>query len=114
MPQLFIAAAATGAGQAPNMGFVVLFGIGTVFFGLICIILLTSIMGKIMAKLAPAPAAPAKNDTLAEVKKVAEAHPQQTASGIPTDVVVAIMAALSEEPGISSRGWNITNIKKSI
>lgn len=93
--------------------FVVLMGVGTVFFGLICIIFLTMIMGKIMSTIAPA-AAPTKNDTLAEVKKVAEAHPQQTASGIPTDVVVAIMAALSEEPGISSRGWNITSIKKSI
>jgi Na+-transporting methylmalonyl-CoA/oxaloacetate decarboxylase gamma subunit len=98
--------------------FVVLFGVGTVFFGLVCIIFLTLIMGKIMSSMAAkqpaaAPAA-AKNDTLAEVKKVAEAHPQQTASGIPNDVVVAIMAALSEEPGISSRGWNITSIKKSI
>lgn len=92
--------------------FVVLMGIGTVFFGLICIIFLTAIMGKIMAKVAPPPAP--KNDTLAEVKKVAQQHPQQTASGIPTDVIVAITAALSEDPGISSRGWNITSIKKSI
>ena len=92
--------------------FVVLMGIGTVFFGLICIILLTTIMGKIMKVVTPATAP--VNETMAEVKKVAEAHPQQTASGIPTDVVVAIMAALSEEPGISSRGWNITNIKKSL
>jgi Na+-transporting methylmalonyl-CoA/oxaloacetate decarboxylase gamma subunit len=100
---------------APEYGMlqVVLMGIGTVFFGLICIIFLTMIMGNVMSKLTPPPAAP-KNDTLAEVKKVAEAHPQQTASGISTDVVVAIMAALSEEPGISSRGWNITSIKKSI
>ena len=95
--------------------FVVLFGIGVVFFGLICIIVLTALMGKIMTSIAPAKSVPAaKNDTLTEVKKVAQAHPQQTASGIPTDVVVAIMAALSEEPGISSRGWNITNIQKSI
>lgn len=92
--------------------FVVLMGVGTVFFGLICIIFLTGIMGKIMSKLTPPPAP--KNDTMAAVKKVAEAHPQQTASGVPTDVLVAIMAALSDEPGISSRGWNITNIKKSI
>lgn len=92
--------------------FVVLMGIGTVFFGLICIIFLTMIMGKIMSKIAPPPAP--KNDTLAEVQKVAQQHPQQTASGIPTDVIVAIMAALSEEPGISSRGFNITNIQKSI
>lgn len=100
---------------APEYGklFVVLMGIGTVFFGLTCIIVLTSIMGKIMGKMAPAPA-PKAASTMTEVQKVAAEHPQQTASGIPTDVVVAIMAALSEEPGISSRGWNITNIKKSI
>lgn len=94
--------------------FVVVFGIGVVFVGLICIIVLTMIMGKVMTSIAPSKPAAPKSDTIAEVKKVAEAHPQQTASGIPTDVVVAIMAALSEEPGISSRGWNITNIKKSI
>lgn len=95
--------------------FVVLFGIGVVFFGLVCIIVLTLIMGKIMTSLAPAkPAQAPKNDTMTEVKKVAVEHPQQTASGIPTDVLVAIMAALSDEPGISGRGWNITSIKKSI
>ena len=97
------------------MLFVVLFGIGTVFFGLICIIVLTSIMGKVMSSIAPKQpqkAAP-KTDTRTEVKKLAEQHPQVSAE-IATDVIVAIMAALSEEPGISSRGWNITSIKKSI
>ena len=93
--------------------FVVVFGIGVVFFGLICIIVLTTLMGKIMTRFAPVKAAP-KNDTMTEVKKVAQEHPQQSASGIPTDVLVAIMAALSDEPSISSRGWNITSIKKSI
>ena len=93
--------------------FVVVFGIGVVFFGLICIIALTALMGKIMVKYAPVKAAP-KNDTMAEVKKVAVEHPQQSASGIPTDVLVAIMAALSDDPSISSHGWNITSIKKSI
>ncbi len=94
--------------------FVVLMGVGTVFFGLICIIFLTLIMGKVMNAIAPAQASAPKNDTLSEVKKVAQAHPQQSASGVPTDVLVAIMAALSEEPGISSRGLIITNIQKSI
>ncbi len=93
--------------------FVVLMGIGTVFFGLICIIILTIVMGKILSS-AAAKAPAAQNDTMTAVKKVAEAHPQQTESGIPTEVLVAIMSALSEEPGISSRGWNITSIKKSI
>ncbi len=112
MPAVLLTAAP--AAEAPNMGFVVLFGIGTVFFGLVCIILLTAIMGKVMSRMAPAPAPKAAPSTMEEVKKVAEAHPQQTSSGVPTEVMVAIMAALSEEPGISSRGWNITSIKKSI
>ena len=63
-----VAAAAAGATQAPDMLFVVLMGIGTVFFGLICIIVLTVIMGKIMSKLTPPPAP--KNDTIAEVKRL--------------------------------------------
>lgn len=97
------------------MLFVVLMGIGTVFFGLICIIFLTMIMGKVMSSIsAKQPQQPAKTDTRTEVKKVAEAHPQQTSSGIPTEVIVAIMSALSDDPSLSSRGWNITSIKKSI
>lgn len=95
--------------------FVVLMGIGTVFFGLICIIFLTMIMGKIISSTAPKKVAPAaqKTDTRTEVKKLAEAHPQQT-NDIAPGVLVAIMAALSEDPSISQRGFNITSIKKSI
>jgi len=90
--------------------FVVLFGIGVVFFGLICIIVLTSIMGKIMvaiAKKAPAPAAAAP----AAATKAAPA-PAAAPAGIAPEIIAAITAALSEEPGISSHGMNITNIKK--
>ena len=94
--------------------FVVLMGIGTVFFGLICIIFLTVIMGRIMSSIAAKKPAPApQNDTLAEVKKVAEAHPR-TAEAVSQDVLAVIMAVLSEEQGTSQRGWNITSIKKSI
>ena len=92
--------------------FVVLMGIGTVFFGLICIIFLTMIMGKIMSSITPAQQ-PVKNETLTEVKKVAEAHPQ-TSDTLSPAVLAAILAALSEEQGTSSRGWNIISIKKSI
>jgi sodium pump decarboxylase gamma subunit len=99
------------AAQYSNL-FVVLMGIGTVFFGLICIIFLTQIMGKIMGSMTPPPKAKA-NDTRKEVAKVAEAHPQ-VSSGIPPAVVVAIMAALSEDPSISAHGYHITSIKKSI
>jgi len=90
--------------------FVVLFGIGVVFFGLICIIFLTAIMGKIMVSLekknpAPAPAAPAAAPGSA-------AAPAAAPAGIAPEIIAAITAALSEEPGISSHGVNITSIKK--
>ena len=68
--------------------FVCLMGMGTTFVGLICIIFLTMLMGKVMQKLekpeppktAPAPAAPA----------------------VPADGLTAevrILAALQQEPG---------------
>jgi len=90
--------------------FVVLFGIGVVFFGLICIIFLTAIMGKIMVSLekknpAPAPAAPAAAPGSA-------AAPAAAPAGIAPEIIAAITAVLSEEPGISSHGVNITSIKK--
>ena len=93
--------------------FVVLMGIGTVFFGLICIIFLTMIMGKVMVSMQPKQQPTKAGDTMAEVKKVAEAHPQ-TPDAVSQDVLAVIMAVLSEEQGTSSRGWNITSIKKSI
>lgn len=87
--------------------FVVLFGIGVVFFGLICIIILTAIMGKIMtafAKNQPAPAPVAS----ASAPRAAAPAP----AGVAPEIIAAITAALSEEPGISSHGVNITSIKK--
>ncbi|MBQ7713393.1 MAG: OadG family protein [Oscillospiraceae bacterium] len=87
--------------------FVVVFGIGVVFFGLICIIALTAVMGKVMTALvknapAPAPAAAA----------AAPAAKAPASAGIAPEIVAAITAALSEDPGVSSRGVNITSIKK--
>lgn len=94
---------------SPSMLFVVLMGIGTVFFGLICIIFLTWIMGKVVGSVkAPEPI---KHETRAEVAKIAAAAPK-TSYDVPESVVAAILAALSEEPGISSHGYHITSIKK--
>lgn len=90
--------------------FVVVFGIGVVFFGLICIIALTSIMGKVMSSIAknqPAPAAAAPAAAPAPAPAVPPAP-----VGIAPEIIAAITAALSEEPGISSHGVNITSIKK--
>lgn len=85
------------------MAFVVLMGMGTVFFGLICIIFLTQLMGKVVGSSAakPAPAAVAAAPAAAPVAK-----PQ----GIQPEIIAAITAVLSEEVGISAS--NIVNIKK--
>ena len=90
--------------------FVVLFGIGVVFFGLICIIFLTWVMGRIMMAAAkkaplPIPAAPAPAPAVAPA-------PPPAPAGVAPEIIAAITAALSEEPGISSHGVNITSIKK--
>ncbi len=84
--------------------FVTLMGIGTVFFGLICIIFLTMAMGAVMKgqkKAAPAVAAAA-----------AAAAPAPKPQGMQPEIVAAITAALSEEIGIPSNSMNIVNIKK--
>ena len=84
------------------MAFVVLMGMGTVFFGLICIIFLTQIMGKVVGSSAkPAPAAAAAAPAAAPAAK-----PQ----GMQPEIVAVITAVLSEEVGISAS--NIVNIKK--
>ena len=84
------------------MVFVVLMGMGTVFFGLICIIFLTQIMGKVVGSSAkPAPAAAAAAPAAAVAAK-----PQ----GMQPEIIAAITAVLSEEIGISAS--NIVNIKK--
>ena len=92
-----------------NLVFVVLMGMGTVFFGLICIIFLTAIMGKIMGSVtktpAPAPAAAAP-------AAAAPAAPAADPNAIAPEIIAVITAALSEEVGIPSHGVNITNIKK--
>ena len=84
--------------------FVTLMGIGTVFFGLICIIFLTMAMGALMKgqrKAVPAAAAPA-----------AAPAPAPKPQGMQPEIVAAITAALSEEIGIPSNSMNIVSIKK--
>ena len=84
--------------------FVTLMGIGTVFFGLICIIFLTMAMGAVLkGEKAPAAAAAAP---------AAAPAPAPKPQGMQPEIVAAITAALSEEVGISSRSMNIVNIKK--
>lgn len=84
--------------------FVTLMGIGTVFFGLICIIFLTMAMGAVLKGKEKAPAVAAAAP--------AAAAPAPKPQGMQPEIVAAITAALSEEVGISSRSMNIVNIKK--
>ena len=83
--------------------FVTLMGIGTVFFGLICIIFLTMVMGAVLKGKEKAPAAAAAAPVAAPAPK-----PQ----GMQPEIVAAITAALSEEIGIPPLSMNIVNIKK--
>ncbi len=80
--------------------FVCLMGMGTVFFGLICLIVLTTIMGKIVGG-RPAPAAPAP---------VAAAPAAQ--EGNRQEIAAAVSAAIAEELGTSITGIRIISMKK--
>ena len=82
--------------------FVILMGIGTVFFGLICIILLTTAMSAIcrsMGDKTPAPAA---------------AAPAAPAGAIPNRqaMIAAIAVAVAEEMGTDPAGIRILSVKK--
>ena len=78
--------------------FVCLMGMGTVFFGLICLIVLTMIMGKIVGGRA-APAAPAP-------APAAKPEPDRQ------ELVAAVSAAIAEELGTDITGIRILSMKK--
>ena len=88
----------------PNNLFVILMGMGTVFFGLICLIVLTYIMSAVVrsVKKDTAPAAPA----VAAAPTPVEAIPNRQA------MVAAISAAIAEDLGTDIGGIRILSIKK--
>ena len=90
----------------PSIPFVIAMGIGVVFIGLICIILLSTAMSAIcraMGDKTPAPAAPAP----------AAAPAAQTAA-IPNRqaMIAAIAVAVAEEMGTDPAGIRILSVKK--
>ena len=86
-----------------SSAFVCLMGMGTVFFGLICLIGLTSLMGRIVGHSQQAsPAAPAV--PVAAVPAAAEPNRQE--------LVAAISAAIAEELGTDITGIRILSLKK--
>ena len=86
--------------------FVTLMGIGIVFFGLVCIIVLTTIMGAVLksnAKPAPAPAA--------APKAAAPAAPAVNTAK-EQEILAAVIAAVTEDLGPSASRMQITSINK--
>nr|WP_325186679.1 OadG family protein [uncultured Oscillibacter sp.] len=87
----------------PSSLFVCLMGMGTVFFGLICLIILTTIMGKIVGGRSASAAAPAAAVPTA-VPAAAEPNRQE--------LVAAVSAAIAEELGTDITGIRIVSMKK--
>ena len=81
--------------------FVCLMGMGTVFFGLICLIVLTTVMGKIVGGHAAPAAAPA---VIPAAPAAAEPNRQE--------LVAAVSAAIAEELGTDITGIRIVSMKK--
>ena len=91
----------------PNNLFVVLMGIGTVFFGLICIIVLCMAMSDVcrsMGGAAPGWAAPARAVPAPAVRN--DAIPNRKA------MIAAISAAIAEDMGTDISGIRILSVKK--
>ncbi len=82
--------------------FVCLMGMGTVFFGLICLILLTSAMGRILSR----------NQASAAPTDAAAASVPTGDAPLQPEVVAAISAAIAENLGTDITGIRITSIKK--
>ena len=87
--------------------FVTLMGIGTVFFGLICIIVLTTIMGSVLKSNAK-PAAPAP---AAAPKAAAPAAPAVNTAK-EQEILATVIAAVTEDLGPSASRMQITSINK--
>lgn len=90
--------------------FVIVMGLGTVFLGLICIILLCKILGAVCTLIerkgdsAPSAKAPAAQTAQAPAKAQDPAKRQE--------IIAAIGVAIAEECGVDVNAIRITSIKK--
>lgn len=92
----------------PSVPFVILMGVGVVFFGLICIILLSLAMSAVCRAMGDkTPAAPA-----AAAAPAAPAAPAAAAIPNRQAMVAAIAVAVAEEMGTDPAGIRILSIKK--
>lgn len=82
--------------------FVVLMGMGIVFFGLVCIIILTTLMGMIMTRMESCPAGEA---ALADVSGLLE----KSAPQIDKKTMVVVLTAMNQAVGSP---YNVVDIQK--
>ena len=83
--------------------FVILMGLGTVFFGLVCLIVLTMCMGRILSRTAPPASEPAPPVVLPKAPIVEPNLPE---------MVAAISAAIAEELDTDITGIRILSMRK--
>lgn len=108
MPTETLNAAVTAAQEIPTL-FVCAMGMGIVFIGLVCLIVLIKILGKVSQLIVSKEAAPAP--VAAAIAPVAAAP---AANEIPNrgELVAAVSAALAEELGTDVRAIRILSIKR--
>lgn len=82
-----------------NSAFVCLMGMGTVFFGLICLIVLTKLMSLLCGRKSPVPA---------EALATQATAPER----IPPELVAGVAAAIAEDLGTDITGIRIRSIRK--
>jgi len=90
----------------PNPGFVTALGVGTVFVGLICIVVLCWIMGVVVRTLMKNPA-----ETKAEPQKAAAPAAPAVIEN-KQEFVAAVSAAIAEDMGTDINGIRIHSIKQ--
>lgn len=107
-------AAATDASSVPGGVLVVLMGMGIVFVGLICIVVLCYLMSqvvKILEKMSGSESAPAASMATPAAVSAPMATVQSSVENR-QELVAAISAALAEELGTDVSGIRILSLKK--
>ena len=88
-----------------SAAFVVLLGLGTVFVGLILLVFLTLLMGRIMT-------AVDKSDAAAPAPAVSAPTPAQMSAGDADQLAAAVAAAIAEDLGTDITGIRIVSMKR--
>ena len=100
--------AIAASANEPGVLFVILMGLGVVFFGLICIVIICSVMGKIVRAFEKTPAA----DAVAQPVKAAAPQAETLSPEKRREMIAAVSAVLAEELGTDVSAIRITSFKR--